>query len=47
MTTIQPRNPVIGFIRLLALGWTCTERRGGYRPWSSWSFVRPARIEET
>ena len=25
--------------QLLALGWTCTERRGGYRPWSSWSFV--------
>ncbi|MFL5537974.1 MAG: histidine phosphatase family protein [Longimicrobiaceae bacterium] len=24
---------------LLALGWTCTERRDGYRPWSAWSFT--------
>ncbi|MFL5386537.1 MAG: hypothetical protein ACJ8GN_28810 [Longimicrobiaceae bacterium] len=25
--------------RLLALGWTCTGRQGGYRPWSAWSFT--------
>jgi len=24
---------------LLALGWACTERVGGYRPWSAWSFT--------
>ena len=26
---------------LLALGWTCTGRQGGYRPWSAWSFISP------
>lgn len=25
--------------QLLALGWTCTRREGGYRPWSAWSFT--------
>ena len=27
--------------QLLALGWTSTGRRGGYRPWSAWSFADP------
>jgi broad specificity phosphatase PhoE len=27
--------------QLLASGWTSAGRVGGYRPWSSWSFVRP------
>jgi broad specificity phosphatase PhoE len=28
--------------QLLALGWRSTDRRGGYRPWSAWSFELPA-----
>lgn len=27
--------------QLLARGWASAGRRGGYRPWSSWSFVGP------
>lgn len=22
-------------------GWTCTERQGGYRTWSAWTFIQP------
>src|SRR4051794_2295125 len=30
--------------QLLALGWRSIGRRGGYRPWSAWSFVGPASV---
>jgi broad specificity phosphatase PhoE len=28
---------------LVARGWTCTGRHGGYRPWSAWSFAGPRK----
>jgi broad specificity phosphatase PhoE len=33
--------------QLLSLGWRSTGRRGGYRPWSAWSFELPADVVRT
>ena len=28
---------------LATRGWTCADRQGGYRTWSAWTFLPPAR----